>query len=181
MTQRASVNDFLRETQMEQSVTLSVANETRQDVSGQVRWALREASGAVLQEGAWDVTVPALQSLWLPKLDFAGADLFRQYVSFEFVVDGEALSQGTALFTLPKHFHFRNPHLACRVDGDCLVVTSAAYARSVEIDCPDSDMVLSDNYFDMNAGERRVHILRGAPGTLRLRSVYDIAEVHDET
>lgn len=181
MTQRASVNDFFRETDMEQSVTLSVANETREPVSGVVRWALRDADGRVLRQGQWDVTVPALQSLWLPKLDFRDADLFRHYVSYALETGGQTVSEGTALFTLPKHFHFRNPHLSCRVEGDDLVVSAQAYARSVEIDCPDSDMVLSDNYFDLSAGERRVHILRGAPGTLRLRSVYDISEVHDET
>lgn len=35
-------------------------------------------------------------------------------------------------------------------------------------------MVLSDNYFDMNGGEKRVQILRGKPEGLKIRSVYDI-------
>ena len=48
MTQRASVNDFFRETDMAQSVTLSVANETRRPVSGAVLWALRDADGQIL-------------------------------------------------------------------------------------------------------------------------------------
>ena len=37
-----------------------------------------------------------------------------------------------------------------------------------------ADTVLEDNYFDMNAGERRVKIVRGEPGELSVRSVYDI-------
>ena len=44
----------------------------------------------------------------------------------------------------------------------------------MEIDSPDADLVLSDNYFDMEAGSRRVKILRGKPKALTLRSVYDI-------
>ena len=49
-----------------------------------------------------------------------------------------------------------------------------AYARSVEIDSPDSDFILSDNYFDMNAGSKTVKIVEGTPKTIKLRSVYDI-------
>ena len=36
------------------------------------------------------------------------------------------------------------------------------------------DMVLEDNYFDMNAGEKRVRIISGEPVGLKVRSVYDI-------
>ena len=49
-----------------------------------------------------------------------------------------------------------------------------AYARSVEIECDDGDLLLSDNYFDMNAGTRTVRILRGHGSKLRVRSVFDI-------
>ena len=53
------------------------------------------------------------------------------------------------------------------------MVTAGAYARSVEVRCG-ADVLLSDNYFDMNAGETRVKVLRGTPGEVRVRSVYDI-------
>ncbi|MDR2052688.1 MAG: hypothetical protein LBP80_04665 [Treponema sp.] len=36
------------------------------------------------------------------------------------------------------------------------------------------DMVLSDNYFDMDAGEKKVKIISGKPAGIKLRSVYDI-------
>ena len=68
----------------------------------------------------------------------------------------------------------RDPHLRCEVRGDEITVYADCYAKSVEIDSPDSDFVLSDNYFDMDGGSRTVKILRGQPKTLRLRSVYDI-------
>lgn len=54
------------------------------------------------------------------------------------------------------------------------MVTAGAYARGVEIQNGAEDLLLSDNYFDMNPGERRVKILRGEPFGLRARSVYDI-------
>ena len=54
-----------------------------------------------------------------------------------------------------------------------MVVTAQAYARSVELQCG-ADVLLEDNFFDMNGGERRVRILRGKPTGVSARSVYDI-------
>lgn len=71
---------------------------------------------------------------------------------------------------------FADPKLCARREGDEIVVSAEAYARSVEIHCG-ADVVLEDNYFDMNAGERRVRVLRGAPEEITLRSVYDIGRV----
>lgn len=56
----------------------------------------------------------------------------------------------------------------------CHEVNADAFARYVEIDSPDSDFILSDNYFDMNAGKKTVRILEGEAKTIVLRSVYDI-------
>ena len=50
-----------------------------------------------------------------------------------------------------------------------------AYAKSVEIQNENEDLILSDNYFDMNGGEKKkVRILDGEPKQITLRSVYDI-------
>ena len=49
-----------------------------------------------------------------------------------------------------------------------------AYAKSVEIQNEREDLVLSDNYFDLNAGEKRVRILRGNTDQIKVQSVYDI-------
>ena len=61
-----------------------------------------------------------------------------------------------------------------RVEGDEIIVSAEAYAKSVEIQNENDDLILEDNYFDMNAGERRVKILDGKPENLKVRSVYDI-------
>lgn len=156
------------------SARLNVANETRRDETLTVRWALRDRFAKVLQQGEQQVEVPALTSVWLEELNFPGADYLEQYFSYELLQQGKILSEGTVLFTAPKHYRFADPQLCCRVEGDEIVVTARAYARAVEIDCTDSDMILSDNYFDMNAGEKRVRILSGKPETIHLRSVYDI-------
>ena len=171
-TDRCSV--VLQPSPIRTSARLNVANETRQSARVTVRWALRDSAAAVLRQGSAELEAPPLSSVWLEELDFPGADYLEQYFSYELLQDGSVVSEGTVLFTAPKHFRFRDPGLTCRVEGDTIVVSAQAYARSVEIDSGAGDLLLSDNYFDMNAGERRVRILSGSAEALRLRSVYDI-------
>ncbi len=171
-TDRASV--VLQPSPIETSARLCVANETLQSVSGTVAWALRDHTGAAIQTGEAPLTIPALSSAWLDKLDFPGIDFLTRYFSFAFVLAGETVSRGSALFTAPKHFRFLDPQLAYERRGNALTIRAAAYAKSIEISSPDSDLVLSDNYFDMDAGERVVYIEEGDPKQLLLRSVYDI-------
>ncbi len=172
LTQNTNVN--AQNTEIEKSARLSVANETMEDAAVTVRWALRDPSGTELRSGQRDMAVPALTSVWMEKLDFSDEDEHERYFSYEMYKEGEVLSRGTVLFCQPKHFKFRDPHLRAEVNGDCITVYADSYAKSVEIDCEDGDLVLSDNYFDMNGGSVKVKILRGQAGTLKLRSVYDI-------
>ena len=118
--------------------------------------------------------MPALSSKWLEKVCFAEASLTGHYASYRFERDGQTISSGTALFCAPKHFAFADPRLCARADGDEIVVTSRAFARYVCIESEDPDLLVSDNFFDMNAGERRVKVLRGSANSLRVRSVYDL-------
>ncbi len=153
---------------------LCVSNETTSPIFGTVSWELRSSDGSILRSGAEDVTVPALGALQLPNMDFEKTDVMNNYLSYSFVSGGNVISSGTTLFTVPKHFLFKDPHLTYERNGDEITVYADAYARCVEIDSPDSDFILSDNYFDMNGGKVTVKILEGEPKTIRLRSVYDI-------
>jgi len=153
---------------------LSVTNETMEAVCGTVRWELRRSDAVCIESGEEEITIPALSSVWLENMDFHKTDVEHNYLSFAFVKDGETVSEGTVLFTVPKHFAFEDPHLRYECSGDEITVYADAFAKYVEIDSPDSDFVLSDNYFDMNAGKKTVRILEGEPGSIRLRSVWDI-------
>ena len=160
--------------EMEKSIRLSVSNETMQDRAVSVKWALRDKSGRVKREETIALSVKALSSVWLDKVSLPGADIFEDYVSYDLYEQGRRLSGGTVIFSLPKYFHYADPQLSCRVEGDEIVVSAKAYAKSVEIQNENEDLLLSDNYFDMNAGETRVKVLSGSAENLRLRSVYDI-------
>lgn len=156
------------------SIRLNVTNETREEQTLVVRWALRDSFGNKKEEQEETVTVAPFSSLWMKKTEFPAVDTFREYVSYEAVQDGTILSEGTVIFSLPKYFRYENPKLCAEVHGDEILVKAQAYAKNVEIQNDLEDLRLSDNYFDMNAGEKRVKIISGNPEHLRLRSVYDI-------
>ena len=67
-----------------------------------------------------------------------------------------------------------NPELEMSREGDKLTVKAKHFARFVEIEGVDGDVRLSDNFFDMNPGERCVQILEGDAKEFRVRSVYEI-------
>lgn len=162
------------ENALKKGMRLCVENETMLSHTVEVTWQLRRADASVIRQGRETVTVEPLSSKWLEYEDFADADTFGDYIAYQMTENGAPAASGTALFCAPKHFRFADPQLALRVEGEEIVVTAAAYARSVQILNADDTLKLSDNFFDMNAGETRVRILSGQPSGLRVRSVYDI-------
>ncbi len=171
LTQEANMNR--QHFTFEKSIRLNVANETLKDTQVLVRWNLRNAFGESLREEQEEATVPALSAVWLEKTELPEVDVFTRYVSFEAWIDGEMVSEGTVIFSYPKYFRYEDPRLSLETDGTYITVTAAAYAKSVEIQNEAEDLVLSDNYFDLNGGSRTVEILRGEAKGLRVRSVYD--------
>ena len=171
---RKSVNAQPDVYPLETSAALSVNNDTMEEISGKVTWKLCDAKSNVLKSGSEEVAIPALSVVTLERMDFEQTDCLENHLFFTFEMEGKVVSYGSVLFTAPKHYHFADPHLTATVEGDTIIVHSNAYAQWVEIDSPDSDFILSDNFFDMEAGSKTVKILEGTPKTIRLRSVYDI-------
>lgn len=158
----------------ETKAQLTLTNDTLSDVTGKARGYLRNSKGEILQMTEQTVTVKSFEVVRLSEIDFNKTDVLNNYYSYEFEVGGEIVSEGTVLFTAPKHFKFLDPELSAWVDGDEIVISAKTYAKSVEIYSDDSDFILSDNFFDINGGEKRVKILEGEPKNIKLRSVYDI-------
>ncbi|MDR0290709.1 MAG: glycoside hydrolase family 2 protein [Treponema sp.] len=159
---------------IEKSFRLNVANETGEDRKLTVAWEIRDKKAKVLKEKAIPVKASAYSSLWLDKVEVSDIKLDDEYLSYH-LYDGKTIvCEGTVIFSLPKYFHWEDPLLRYTVNGDTITVKASAYAKSVEIQNAKQDLVLSDNYFDMNAGEKKVKILSGKAGKLKLRSVWDI-------
>ena len=159
---------------LKKSARLNVSNETMVPFEGTAKWSLRRPDASVIAEGSFEVKVPALSAVWLDEQDFSGEDTYGCYYAYELAdAEGNYIGGGSVMFCPPKHFRFEDPKLCAAVVGDEIVVSAKAYARSVEIQCGE-DVLLSDNFFDMNAGEKRVKVLRGNPTRVKAWSVYDL-------
>ena len=173
LSQNPKINEY-HPAPLEKSFRLNVCNETLRDVTGEVVWALRTPDGAIVRQNQQTLTIPAMSAKWMDKVDCADASLTGHYVSFAFVVDDVAVSEGTCIFCAPKHFEFVDPRLTVETRGDTLVVTSHAYAKQVWLESEDADLLLDDNAFDMNPGTKVVRVVRGTAEKVRGRSVWDL-------
>ena len=173
LSQNPKINEY-HPAPLEKSFRLNFCNETLRDVTGEVVWALRTPDGAIVRQNQQTLTIPAMSAKWLDKVDCADASLTGHYVSFAFVVDDVALSEGTCIFCAPKHFEFVDPRLTVETRGDTLVVTSHAYATQVWLESEDADLLLDDNAFDMNPGTKVVRVVKGTAEKVRVRSVWDL-------
>ena len=159
----------------ETKAQIFVSNETIQDVEGRVEWKLCSADGKVLQTGGENLRVKALSYASLQEMDFHKTDVRNNYLSFAYAVDGKVISFGTALFTKPKHFHFVDPMVALNVEGDEITVKASAFAKYVYISNENDDLILSDNFFDMEKGTKTVKILSGEATNLQVKTVFDLS------
>ncbi|MBQ6416296.1 MAG: glycoside hydrolase family 2 protein [Butyrivibrio sp.] len=165
------------------SIRLNISNETMSDKELTLEWELRNAAGEIITpeirkiktRDAKVVKVPALSAVWLDKVSLPGIDIYSNYVSFRVRDKNKILSTGTAFFVPAKYFHFEDPELKITVVSEKeLMVEAKAFAKNVEIRNRDDDLVLEDNFFDMNPGQRIIEVKRGQPDGLTVRSVYDI-------
>lgn len=143
------------------SIHLCVANETMHDEMITVQWQIRDSLADISRAEETRIKVPALTSVWLEKVDLPDIDIYQEYVSFQAEKDGATVSEGTVIFSYPKYFRYENPDLTASVDGNHITVHAATYAKSIEILNEKEDLILSDNYFDLNAGSKTVEILNG--------------------
>jgi beta-mannosidase len=159
---------------IEKSFHLAVANETRTEKKVTVKWEIRDKTAKILKEKSQALKAPPLSSTWLDKVEVPDLALNDEYLSYHLYEEGLPVSEGTVIFSLPKFFHYADPKLTYTLQGDTITVKAAAYAKSVEVLNKKQDLILSDNYFDMNGGEKKLRIISGKPEGIKLRSVYDI-------
>jgi beta-mannosidase len=159
----------------QKSAALTVVNERRTPFRGRVEWMFCSPGGEPLSRGETPVSVPALGTACAARLDAADYPVFSTYIFYSlFGAGGELISQGSSLFCAPKHFRYADPKLTARASGGTVTVTAKAYAGAVRIESDDPELLLEDNYFDMQPGERQVKVLRGGTEGIRLKSIFDI-------
>lgn len=151
---------------------LNVSNETWERVTDEVIWELRAPDSTVLISGRFAVDTAPFSTQWFEELDFSEYDPRNVHLTYHM----DSACGGSVLFVPPKYYRFKEPALEVRFDpvkGE-ITITSAAYARYVEIYSEDGYIRTDDNFFDMEAGTRTIKLLEGSASNLRARSVYDI-------
>lgn len=157
--------------EIKKSIRLNVANESMDNRKVKVCWQLRDAKATILRAEESELEVKPLSANWFDKVELPQADIYRNYVSYQLYENTEIISEGTVLFCPPKRFRFEEPHLIVQKEGDEIIVKGDAYAKSVEIRNESDDLILSDNFFDLNGGEKRVKIIKGICDKLEVRCV----------
>ncbi len=102
-----------------------------------------------------------------PEACFFYADVYNN--------EGKFLMRQTLLFVLPKDFAWKEPHIQVeiqdRADGVEITVSASSFAKYVEIDFKEADVVLSDNYVDVTSP---------APVTVFAKTSYSAAVLRDQ-
>ncbi|GAA0290543.1 beta-mannosidase [Gracilibacillus halotolerans] len=177
------------------SAKVFVTNDTFDDVDGRVVWKLRNNKSEIIESGTIDIMVDSLTAREIAALDFSehldGKLIHETYLEAELYINDRSYSNSTVMFTKPKHFMFLNPELTAAVkETDTqfqINITSAAFAKYVEVSLS-LDAVLSDNYFDLSAGDTKIitidkkelppeMTMKDLEKLIQLRSIYNIAQI----
>ncbi len=171
----------------EQAIYLS--NDNLKGWEGSVDWSLETLDGEKLTAGRMQANVAAQSANQVGKLDFSGfisdSNIRRLVFVAELRQEERLIARQTAYFVPVKHLSLAEPALNAKVHMEMsqlvIDITAESLAVLVEVSLPGSDVVFSDNYFNLPAG-RTARIscplpdswsVEKAQRALRLRSVYD--------
>lgn len=78
----------------------------------------------------------------------------------------------------PRNADLKNPNIQLRIDNNALYIKASAVAKYVYIQVDGYEDALSDNYFDLAAGEEKKitlsHAKKVLPAAVHIRSLYDV-------
>ncbi len=164
---------------------VNVANETLNDQVVTLKWAICKNNNEVVHSGETQGTVEKLVSMDMLSLSVKDVDKYQMY----FYVDmydgaGNFIMRQTQLFGIPKHFEWLKPDIkvaAKDIDGGVeFRITSDVFAKAVEIDFAEHDVIFDDNYIDLT--EKEVYVITAKTKykaeellkDMTVQSVYDI-------
>ena len=173
----------------ETAASIHLSNEHNHAIAGTLAWQLLTLSGEIIAQDQRRVEVAALSAARVFALDFskelAGAHRRERYLSFSYFDEREQVARrGTAVFVPYKQLRLQNPVLKAALSKGNgvyeIAVTAAAFAKFVMLDLTHADVIFSDNYFDLDAGETRLLTvpqeeidLQTLQSQLVLRSLFD--------
>ncbi len=151
-----------------------VTNETRERITGVIRWSLRDAYPVYISRDSTVWEAEPLSSAAFPQMEFTEADMRRWYLSYELWIGDRRVSHGAVCLYRPNILNLKIRSWRYGRRGRWFI-RSSAFAKGVELGNKDGDLLLSDNYFDMDAGVERVRVMQGSMEGLSVRSIYSLA------
>ncbi len=142
-------------------MAVHVTSDLMTATKAQVKWRLEELDGKVLEQGEQAVTAAPLADTPVVTLDFAAkvtdANKRRTIFVAELWQGDRLLTSKVSLFAANKHLELVDPELKVVVHEEqgqlIFEVTAKTLARFVELSVEGADLVFSDNYFDIPAGQ----------------------------
>jgi beta-mannosidase len=166
-----------------------ITNDSVRAWTGEVRWSLQTLAGKVLKSGAEKASIKALSSVRICRLDFENKvnESNRRQVIFvaELWKGLRLISRQMAAFVPAKHLQLVDPcigaNLSIRRGQLAIELKARSLARFIELQLEGTDVVFSDNYFDLPAGQTTTvacplpdgWTLEQASQALQVRSLYD--------
>jgi beta-mannosidase len=140
---------------------IHVTSDLVEPVDVLVRWQLEMIDGTILDCGEQNVRALALADTLVETLDLSVLVTSENQRKVVFVAEmwqkDKRLAQCVTPFIASKHLELCDPALQIqtRVDGSTLFVdvSARALARFVELSIDGADVIFSDNYFDIPAGQ----------------------------
>jgi beta-mannosidase len=168
---------------------LCITNDTVSAWTGELRWSLETLTAKILDQGTENVSASALAMTCVRVLDFSTrvSDENRRQIVFiaNLWKGGEIVMRQVATFAPNKHLELAAPQIETKFSaaGQQLVIqiTTQSLARFVELELEGADVVFSDNYFDLPAGQSlsvtcplpEGWTLEQSKAAVRVRSLYD--------
>ncbi len=140
-------------------VGVHVTSDIAETVTGQVKWQLVTLNGEVLQSGEEAVEVGPYLSKEITAANFTLTEEQCRRTVFTCTLyrGGQPVESKLVIFVANKHLELENPVLkvAVKAQDDLVVFTTSArsLARFVELSLEGADVIFSDNYFDVIAGQ----------------------------
>ncbi|MGE5122904.1 MAG: beta-mannosidase, partial [Acidobacteriaceae bacterium] len=170
-------------------MSLYLTNDLLEGWAGSISWSLETFAGEVLVSGQKAVDVAPQAALQAGNLDFSSQILDENMRNLVFIAElwqGAAfIARQVAFFAPIKHLALVDPGIGTKIyiidDQLTIELTSRSLALLVELSLPGSQVVFSDNYFNLLAG-RAVSITCPMPvgwtvdrvkKELRVRSIFN--------
>jgi beta-mannosidase len=161
----------------ERGVSVWLTNDRLKPCGGKLTVRLKSFSGRSVWKQQRCVSVGANKSAEVLQIDrgiWGEIDATTHYLSLRCQMDDGAMAENRFYFEDPKHLHLPRANVKATLvkgkEGTIeVVVESAAFAKNVRLQAGGGDAVFEDNYFDLDAGEKKtVRVLSaGSMATLR--------------